>query len=54
VYLAYMLNIREDAWKTYCREIVERHHENGGDMQRVIDVHTRATRISTLIQMFQT
>jgi len=54
VYLAYMLNIREDAWKTYCCEIVERHHKNGGDMQRVIDVHTRATRISTLIQMFQT
>jgi hypothetical protein len=53
VYLAYMMNIPEGAWKTYCFEIIERHHENGGVMQRVIDVHTRATRISTLIRMFQ-
>lgn len=53
VYLAYMMNIPGGVWEKYCCEIIERHQNNGGDLQCVIDVHTRATRISTLIQMFQ-
>jgi hypothetical protein len=51
-YLSMILRIPGHISRKYSRDMVENVRKCGGDIQRVIDVHSRATRISTLLSMF--
>lgn len=50
-YLASILRVPDHIAREHSREMVETIRKSGGDIQRVIDVHSRATRISTLLSM---
>jgi len=54
VYIAYMMRIPENVYQQYYSDILAKIQQHGGNIQRVIDAHSRASRLSTLIHMSET
>jgi len=53
LYMAYIMKIPANVYEKYYGDILAKIQRDGGNLQRVIDAHTRASRISTLIDMSQ-
>ena len=51
-YLSAFLRFPDDIYRRYQRRLVDKIQHDGGDIQGVIDVYERASRISTLLSMF--
>ena len=49
--LGSILRVPDHILKQYSRDMVETIRMSGGDIQRVFDVHSRTTRLSTLLSM---
>lgn len=52
-YLSSILRVPDEIHRRYQRHLVDRVQQHGGDIQGVIDVYERASRISTMMSMVQ-